>query len=184
MHVGLGLRGVDSSDEDRHALALLSIVLGEGMSSRLFIRLREELGLCYDVHSSAAYLRDTGAFSVHAGVDPANAVETVREIVAALACVRSPIEPAELALAKQVVRSRIQLQLEDTRSVSAWHGSRLALGLPLRQPEEAIAGFEQVTLEDVERVARRLVRGDRLQLAAVGPIADASALEEALQLGD
>ena len=183
-HLGLGLRGLDSRDEDRHALALLSIVLGEGMSSRLFIRLREELGLCYDVHSSAAYLRDTGAFSVHAGVDPANAAETVREIVAALACLRSPIEAAELARAKQLVRSRIQLQLEDTRSVSAWHGSRLALGLPLRQPEEAIAGFERVTLEDVERVARRLVRGDRLQLAVVGPIADASVLEDALQLAD
>ena len=183
-HLGLGLRGLDSRDEDRHALALLSIVLGEGMSSRLFIRLREELGLCYDVHSSAAYLHDTGAFSVHAGVDPANAAETVREIVAALACLRSPLEAAELARAKQVVRSRIQLQLEDTRSVSAWHGSRLALGLPLRQPEEAIAGFERVTLEDVERVARRLVRGDRLQLAVVGPIADASALEDALQLAD
>ena len=183
-HLGLGLRGLDSRDEDRHALALLSIVLGEGMSSRLFIRLREELGLCYDVHSSAAYLRDTGAFSVHAGVDPTNAAETVREIVAALACLRSPIEAAELARAKQLVRSRIQLQLEDTRSVSAWHGSRLALGLPLRQPEEAIAGFERVTLEDVERVARRLVRGDRLQLAVVGPIADASVLEDALQLAD
>ena len=183
-HLGLGLRGLDSRDEDRHALALLSIVLGEGMSSRLFIRLREELGLCYDVHSSAAYLRDTGAFSVHAGVDPTNAAETVREIVAALACLRSPIEAAELARAKQLVRSRIQLQLEDTRSVSAWHGSRLALGLPLRQPEEAIAGFERVTLEDVERVARRLVRADRLQLAVVGPIADASVLEDALQLAD
>ena len=183
-HLALGLRGLHSLDEDRHALALLSIALGEGMSSRLFLRLREELGLCYDVHSAASYLLDTGAFSVHAGVDPANAVETVREIVASLACVRSPIEPAELERAKQVVRSRIQLQLEDTRSVSAWHGSRLALGLPLRQPEEAIAGFEEVTLADVERVAQRLVRGDRLQLAAVGPIADAAAIEEALQLAD
>ena len=183
-HLALGLRGLDSRDEDRHALALLSIVLGEGMSSRLFLRLREELGLCYDVHSAASYLRDTGAFSVHAGVDPANAVETVREIVGALACLHSPIEAGELARAKQVVRSRIQLQLEDTRSVSAWHGSRLALGLPLRQPEEAIAGFERVTLEDVERVARRLVRGDRLQLAAIGPIADATALEEALRIAD
>ncbi len=183
-HLALGLRGLDSLDEDRHALALLSIALGEGMSSRLFLRLREELGLCYDVHSAASYLRDTGAFSVHAGVDPANAAETVREIVAALSCLRSPLEAAELARAKQVVRSRIQLQLEDTRSVSAWHGSRLALGLPLRQPEEAIAGFERVTLDDVERVARRLVRGDALQLAAIGPIGDASELEEALQLGD
>ena len=183
-HLALGLRGLDSRDEDRHALALLSIVLGEGMSSRLFLRLREELGLCYDVHSAASYLRDTGAFSVHAGVDPANAAETVREIVAALGCLRSPIEPGELARAKQVVRSRIQLQLEDTRSVSAWHGSRLALGLPLRQPEEAIAGFERVTLEDVERVARRLVRGDRLQLAAIGPIADGGELEAALQIAD
>ena len=181
-HLSLGMRGVDARDDDRHALGLLSIVLGEGMSSRLFIRLREELGLCYDVHSSASYLRDTGTFAIHAGVDPDNALETVREIAAALAGARSPIEPEELARAQQLVRSRIQLQLEDSRAVSAWYGARLALDLPLREPDEAIACFEQVTLEDVERVAQRLIREEQLQLAVIGPVSDERALEAALRL--
>ena len=182
-HLALGVRGLAAGDPDRHALGLLSIVLGEGMSSRLFVRLREELGLCYDVHSAASCLRDTGALSVHASVDPAAAEEAVREIAAALARVREPVAPAELARAKQLVRARIALQLEDTRAVSAWYGSRLALGLPLREPEQAIARFEAVTASDVERVARRLLRTDRLQLAAVGPLAAAApALEAALRL--
>ena len=182
-HLALGVRGLAADDPDRHALGLLSIVLGEGMSSRLFARLREELGLCYDVHSATAYLRDTGALSVHASVDPGAAAEAVREIASALARIREPVGADELARAKQLVRARIALQLEDTRAVSAWYGSRLALGLPLREPEEAIASFEAVTAADAERVARRLLRTERLQLAAVGPLADAApAIEAALRL--
>ena len=181
-HLSLGMRALDARDDDRYALGLLSIVLGESMSSRLFIRLREELGLCYDVHSSASYLRDTGTFAVHAGVDPDNALETVREIVAALAGARRPIEAEELDRAKQLVRSRIQLQLEDSRAVSAWYGSRLALDLPLREPDEAIACFDQVSVDDVERVAQRVIDNERLRLAVIGPIADPDALEAALQI--
>lgn len=182
-YVSLGVRALDARDEDRYALGLLSVVLGEGMSSRLFLRLREELGLCYDVHSATAYLRDTGALSVHASVDPGAAAEAVREIASALARIREPIGADELARAKRLVRARIALQLEDTRAVSAWYGSRLALGLPLREPEEAIASFEAVTAADAERVARRLLRTERLQLAAVGPLAAAApAIEAALRL--
>ncbi len=180
-HISLGMRGIDARDDDRYALGLLSIILGEGMSSRLFNRLREELGLCYDVHSSTSYLRDAGTFTVHAGVDPDNAAETVREIAAELSRARTPVDAEELARAKEMVRSRIQLQLEDTRAVSAWHGSRLALDLPLREPDEAIACFEQVTREDVERVARRLIVDERLHLAVVGPV-EREPLEGALRL--
>ena len=181
-HLSLGMRSLDAYDDDRYALGLLSILLGEGMSSRLFIRLREELGLCYDVHSSTSYLRDTGTFTIHAGIDPTNTLETVREIVSALAHARLPIESAELERAKQQVQSRIQLQLEDNRAISAWYGSRLALDLPLREPEETIALFEQVTIENLQQVARRLIKDEHLQLAVIGPITDAAALEGAMKL--
>lgn len=182
VHLSLGMRSLDAYDDDRYALGLLSILLGEGMSSRLFIRLREELGLCYDVHSSTSYLRDTGTFAIHAGIDPTNTLETVREIVSELARARLPIEPAELERAKQQVQSRIQLQLEDSRAVSAWYGSSLALDLPLREPEETIASFEQVTIENLQQVAQRLIKDEHLQLAIIGPITDADALEGALKL--
>ena len=58
MHLSFGVRGLSFEDDDRFALGLLSTVLGEGMSSRLFMRLREELGLCYDIHSFIGHLRD------------------------------------------------------------------------------------------------------------------------------
>ena len=157
-HISLGMRGIDARDDDRYALGLLSIILGEGMSSRLFNRLREELGLCYDVHSSSSYLRDAGTFAVHAGVDPDNAAETVREIAAELSRARKPVDAEELARAKEMVRSRIQLQLEDSRAVSAWYGSRLALDLPLREPDEAIACFEA---GDARRCGARRTAPDR-----------------------
>jgi predicted Zn-dependent peptidase len=179
-HLSLGMRGLDASDEDRYALGLLSVVLGEGMSSRLFMRLREELGLCYDVHSGASYLRDAGTFAIHAGVDPANTLATVEEIVRELGRVRSTVTAEELQRAQQLVRSRVQLHMEDSRAVSGWYGTRVALDLPLRDPDESVACYERVTLEDVGRVAERLIREDALHLAVVGPVADPAPLEARL----
>ncbi len=181
-YVSVGVRGLDARDDDRYALGLLSVVLGEGMSSRLFLRLREELGLCYDVHTSTSFLQDAGAFAVHAGVDPANASATVEEITRELARARASIDAGELARSQQQIRSRLQLQLEESRSVSAWYGTRAALNMPLLSPDEAIAAFDAVTLDDIERVAQRLIVEEELHLAVVGPITDAEPLEARLRL--
>ncbi|MFA7248648.1 MAG: pitrilysin family protein [Dehalococcoidia bacterium] len=181
-HVAVGMRALHSSDDDRYALDLLSIILGEGMSSRLFSRLREELGLCYDIHSYMSTLLDTGMFGIYAGVDPARAKETVREISRELASALHPISADELARAKAVSRSRTQLRLEDTRSVSATFGSLAVLGLPLRTPEEALARSQAVAIDDVRRVAERVILEDALQLAIVGPV-NGDPLEAVLTLG-
>ena len=181
-HIAIGMRGVASADDDRYALDLLSIVLGEGMSSRLFSRLREELGLCYDIHSYMSTMLDTGMFGVYAGVDPKNAVEVMREIGRELAKALSPIEAAELDRAKAVARSRQTLRLEDTRSVSALYGSLAILGLPRRTPEEALARTAAVTLDDVQRVAARVIREEQLVAGIVGPVAGVP-IDGALTLG-
>ncbi len=181
-HVAFGMRALSSGDEDRYALDLYSVILGEGMSSRLFSRLREELGLCYDIHSYMSTLLDTGMFGVYAGVDPDNTTETVREISRELARSLTTIGDDELARAKAVSRSRTQLRLEDTRSVAAMYGSLAILGLPMRTPEEALARSQAVTVEDVQRVAERVITEDALQLAIVGPV-DGDPLDAALSLG-
>jgi len=179
-HISMGMRAVSSSDPDKYALDLLSIILGEGMSSRLFSRLREELGLCYDIHSYMSTMLDTGMFGVYAGVDPENTIETVREVSRELARVLNPVGADELDRAKAVARSRLQLRLEDTRAVSALYGSLATLGLPLLTPAESLARSAAVTIEDIQRVARRVIAPDTLQLAAVGPV-DAAELEDALR---
>src|SRR5690606_29252623 len=93
-----------------------------------------------------------------------------QEISRELARAKRPVTADELERAKAVARSRTQLRLEDTRSISALYGAQAILGLPLRTPEETIARSAAVTIEDVARVAHRLIRNDRLQLAAVGPL--------------
>ncbi len=181
-HVAFGMRALSSSDDDRYALDLYSVILGEGMSSRLFSRLREELGLCYDIHSYMSTLLDTGMFGVYAGVDPANTTATVREIARELERSLHSITADELTRAKAVSRSRTELRLEDTRSVSAMYGSLAILGLPMRTPEEALARSQAVTLDDVRRVAERVIVEDALQLAVVGPV-DSDPLDAAFSLG-
>lgn len=168
-HISMGVRGLPLDHPDRYASDVLSVILGEGMSSRLFMRLREELGLCYDIHSFASHLRDAGVFGVYAGVDPPKAAEAVREIASELAKIRQPVSADELARAQALIRSRVLLRMEDSRSVSGWYGSQVILDQPRLTPAEAIAKAEAVTIEDVQRVAAQLLTDGGLQLAVVGP---------------
>ncbi len=168
-HLSLGTRALALNHPDRYASDVLSVILGEGMSSRLFMRLREELGLCYDIHSFASHLRDAGSFGVYAGVDPPKAAEAVREIANELRKIRMPVGADELERAQSLIRSRVLLRMEDSRAVSGWYGSQVILDQPRLSPTEAIEKAEAVTLEDVLRVADSLLTDDTLQLAVVGP---------------
>ncbi len=168
-HLSLGVRALSLDHPDRYASDVLSVILGEGMSSRLFMRLREELGLCYDIHSFASHLRDTGLFGVYAGVDPPKAAEAVREIANEIARVRQPVAAAELDRAKALIRSRVLLRMEDSRAVSGWYGSQVVLDQTRQTPAEAIALTDAVTSDDIQRVATSLLTDDGLQLAVVGP---------------
>ena len=170
VHISFGARSMSYFDEDRYALDVLSILLGEGMSSRLFARLREELGLCYDIHTFVSHLSDTGMFGLYAGVDPGKAREAVCEIAAELKRAREPVTAEELARAQRLVRSRLQLRMEDTRAVSSWHGSQEVLGLPRLTPEESIARTDAVTVDDIQRAAERLITDEGLHIALVGPV--------------
>jgi predicted Zn-dependent peptidase len=181
VHLTIGLPGLSIHDPDRYAADLLSIVLGEGMSSRLFARLREELGLCYDIHTYVGHLLDTGMFGVYAGVDPTHAIEAVNEISKELARAREPVAAEELQRAKEVARSRLELRIEDTRAVSSLYGSQAILDLAPETPDQLAERTMAVTIEDLERVAGRLLRDDAIHLASVGPCGVAD-LKSALSL--
>ena len=181
-HLSLGMVGASARDPQRFALGVLSVIIGEGMSSRLFLRLREELGLCYDIRSSITQLLDTGSFSVYAGVDPTNAIEALREIGAELRRSREPVSRAEFDRAKVLLSSRIELFMEDTQAVAGWYGGRAVRGLPLVTPEEVIATYEAVTLDQVTAAAREVLTDARLRVSVVGPFEAAEPLLEAVRL--
>ncbi len=108
-HISLAVEGVPMEHPDWPALDLLSVILGEGMSSRLFLELRERLGLCYDVHSYASHYQDTGSLGVYAAVDPKNAFKALAALMRELARIRDDVEEEEVARAKELSRGRVIL---------------------------------------------------------------------------
>src|SRR5919197_784398 len=120
-HICLGARAFSYMHPDRYALDLLNTVLGEGMSARLFLNIRERLGLAYDVHSFTQKHRDTGYLGVYIGVDPAKAVEAVNAALVELrAMSEREVSDEELTRAKEFTKGRLRLELETTNGVAFW----------------------------------------------------------------
>ncbi len=171
-HICIAYPSVSLMDPDRFAVDLLSAVLGEGMSSRLFLQLREEMALVYDVHSYPSEFRDTGAFTVYAGCDPTNARQAAEAIFGEIEGLLRELPDEEFAKGKQMAKGRMLLRMEDTRSVAGWIGAQLLLLDRVETVEEVTARVEAVTLDDVRRVGRELFRQDVVTIAAVGPFED------------
>jgi predicted Zn-dependent peptidase len=169
-HLSLAVRGLPLQHPNRYALSLLSVILGEGMSSRLVLELREQRGLCYDVHSYVSYFQDAGCFALYAGVDPASAQEALAALLAELVRLREQdVAEEELARAKELVKGRLLLRMEDTRAVSDWLGAQELLAGRVRTVDEVAKLIDAVTENDLRRVAQQLFVSDQLNLAVVGP---------------
>lgn len=169
-HIEIAVHGCSSQHPDRFALDLISVILGEGMSSRLFVELREKRALCYDVHSFASHYLDAGSFSVYAGVDPKKAVEATQALIAELARLRDDgVTEDELYKAKELSKGRLLLRMEDTRAVSGWLGGQEILNGAIKTPDEVVALVDAVTMDDMNRVGRETLVGEKLTLAVVGP---------------
>ncbi len=179
----VGLPGLQRDHPDSWALAVLNAVLGDGMSSRLFLSVREERGLAYDISSGLIDYADAGALEVSAGVDPAGLREALGAILAEFERLRDELVPAdELAKAKAYLSGSLELRMDETRHVASWIGGQEALHDRVLTLEEALAEIAAVTAEDVQRVASDLVRDEGLRLAAVAPARYLRSLDKHLRL--
>jgi predicted Zn-dependent peptidase len=182
-HLCLGVPALPRDHPDQWALELLSAVLGDGSSSRLFLSVREEAGLAYDVHSFQVEYQDAGVLGVYAGVDPDDQERALAAILAELARMRDDRVPkSELDKARAYVCGRLELRLEDTRHMCSWLGSQEALHDRVLTPEEALEALAAVTAEQVQDLAGRLIRDESLSLAIISPRAGERALTRALRL--
>jgi predicted Zn-dependent peptidase len=182
-HLCLGLPALPRDHPDQWALELLNTILGDGSSSRLFLALREEQGLAYDVHSFQSDYADCGTLQVYAGVDPDDVPAAVSAILAELARLRDePVPPAELAKARAYAAGRLELRLEESRPLASWLGVQEALHQRVYSLDEALAELAAVTADDVQSLAQRLISDDGLSLAVITPRGTARRLERALRL--
>jgi len=176
----LGLRGVSLHDPRRSAFRLMSVILGENMSSRLFQTVREKHGLAYSISTSVNYFQETGSFYINAGVEnskTAQAIKLTLQTVRQLA--RRAPSKRELRRAKEYAFGQIHLSLESTDNQMMWMGEGLLGHHRVINPDKLIRQIEAVTPEEVQAAAALLVHNERINLAVVSPTAELEEIKAA-----
>jgi predicted Zn-dependent peptidase len=172
-HLRLGVRGIQTTSPDRYAMQVLTAVLGGGMSSRLFIEVRERQGLCYYVFGHHQGYHDTGTLFAQAGVDTERIDQAVSTIIAQFrGMAAAPVGEDELRRCKNYLKGRMVLQLEDPKGLLMFGLRREVLENRVAEIDEVLNGIEAVTAEDIQRVARQVIVNDGLNFGLVGPFDD------------
>jgi predicted Zn-dependent peptidase len=183
-HFVMGFPALKRSHPQRHILSLLSVLLGGNMSSRLFSEVREKRGLCYYVHSDTDFYHDVGLFGASAGVDPRRVEEAVKvtaDEFYALADGRKPVTAEELQRAKDYITGKFVLDLEDSESVAQYFGMKQLLLGKIETPQELLERYMSATLDELNQMARELIKKDALRFAVIGPFEDRSVFERAVE---
>ena len=168
-HLCVALPSLPLTHPDRYVLGLMNVILGEGMSSRLFLELRENRSLAYDVHSSINLYRDCGSLVIYCGVEPVKSERAISAILEQLDGLKKNIPETELEKAKELSKGRMLLRMEDSRSVAMWMGAQETLTGTVLTVDEVVEKVDAVSTTDIERLAGELIREDVLNLAVVGP---------------
>lgn len=171
-HIVLGVPGPDRHHKDRYAAAVLDVIFGGGMSSRLFQEVRERRGLAYTVYSSYAGYDAAGEFSMYVGTAPKRARETLSVVMGEFRKLAKGVTEAELVRAKRHLRATTLLGLEDVSSRMSRIGRSLLLHDKVLPVEEVVARFEAVTVDELAILAAQLVSVDPV-VVGVGPLTDA-----------
>jgi predicted Zn-dependent peptidase len=168
VHVVLGFPSVPYGDPDYYPALLLSTLLGGGMSSRLFQEIREKRGLVYSIYSFTAPFMDSGLFGIYAGTGEDEAKELVPVTLEELRKVQDQVSAGELHRARAQVKANLLMSLESTGSRCEQLARQIQVFGRLIPTAETVAKLNAVTIEDVQRAARRIFRAAPT-LAALGP---------------
>jgi predicted Zn-dependent peptidase len=180
--LALGVRVCSRHDDRRFALRVLNAIVGESMSSRLFQILREDKGLAYSVYSSWAFMEDTGALSISAGLDHGDLEKSLRIIIRELrALAESPVSNGELRRSRDFVIGQMELSLESTESQMNWLGEGVLAYEKIVTPAEARDRLGKVTAGAVRAAAREFFQTKRLNISLVSPLEKADHLSDFLR---
>ncbi|MEJ2347907.1 MAG: pitrilysin family protein [Patescibacteria group bacterium] len=180
-HFILGFLGSQTGSKDRFTESVIAGILGRGMSSRLFTEIREKRGLAYDIRTLREHYLDTGYIGTYAGVDVKRVDEAIKVILDEhykLASGKKKISANELKKAKEYLKGHLALSLEDPRNISSFFGLKELLLDKTETPEDVFKGIDEVSKEDILRVAKKLFVPERLNLAVIGPYKDKRRFEK------
>ena len=169
-HVVLGFRAFDTFDQRKYPLGLLSVIMGGGMSSRLFMSVREKLGLAYYIGCDNQTYTDSGYLGVHAGLDKNKIEKALQVILTEFIKVRDEgVSQKELKKAKEYIKGRTLMGLETSNNYASWLTMQEVLTGRIKTIQEKFAKIEAVTEADIQKVAKQVIADSKLNLAVVGP---------------
>lgn len=167
----LGFPGLHNEHPDRFAASLLLNILGVGMSSRLFVEVREKRGLAYMIRAGSTSYRDTGNIHIQAGLDPVRLFEVLQVIKAEVLHIASePVTDEELTNAKSNLAGRLALSFEDSSTQAEWYGKQFLFNKTIQTSEEVVQSLNKVTAKEILTVAKRLLKISEMRLALIGPL--------------
>lgn len=169
-HLCFGFPTISRMHPDRYSVDLLDIILGSGLSSRLFQEIRVKRSMAYDVHSYVQYFNDIGSFNIYAGVDSDRLKESIKVILKELKKIReNDLPEEELIKAKEMYKGALSLNLESTLNQAFWLGNKLLLyGKPFTE-DEVKKKIEKVEAKDIIQSARKIFKKNGINLSIVGP---------------
>ncbi|MEI6221728.1 MAG: pitrilysin family protein [bacterium] len=180
-HFCLGFRTFPNSNPDKYVLLVLETILGGNMSSRLFTKIREDLGLAYMIGTSITQYQDVGTITVHAGLQTSNTEKALTIILKELHTLKkTKVSTPELQGAKDYLKGKLALSLDDPEGVTSWV-CRQELLLGKIQPIEKInQEIEKVTANDILRISKNIFLPEKLNLAVISPTHTKKSLEKLL----
>jgi len=169
-HFCLGVRAYDLFDKRKYALALLSVILGGNMSSRLFIKVRERNGLAYSIHTSADNATDAGYLVTQAGIDHKNLEKAIKLILQEYKNLKNKkIVEKELQKAKDYVKGITSLSLDSSDFQASFYSLQELLEKDILTPEEKFKKIDEVSADDIKKIAEDIFLPEKLNLAVIGP---------------
>ncbi len=179
----LGFPGIPNNHPDRFAASLLLNILGVGMSSRLFVEVREKRGLAYMVQAGSSLYRDVGMVYAQAGLDPARLKEALSVIkTEIMRMTTEPVLSEELENSKTSIAGSLALRLENSSFQAQWYAKEFIFAPRIETPEQIMIGLKKVTIADVQRVAKKLFVFNEMRLALIAPLTKLEVVEMVINL--
>lgn len=182
-HFCLGFRAYDIFNKDKYSLKVLSTILGENMSSRLFLEVREKLGLAYYIRSSVETYTDSGYFIVQAGVDNSKSIKAIQASIDQFKKILNKgISEKDLEKSKEYIRGKMLIGLETSDEVASFLTNQKILKDEIKTEEELFKNIERVNIKDIKRVAEEVFRDKNLNLAVIGPYKEKEKFDHILKI--
>lgn len=173
VHVCIGFKTFSFTDERKYALQVLAAVLGGGMSSRLFMQVRERRGLCYYISTGRELYKDTGSLVTQAGIR--NDKEKIQEAINVILeehmkVAKGDVTDVEVEKAKELLKGRYLLSLEDSMNIATMYGSKYILEGEVADPKKTLEKLQKITKKDIIALAKQIFVPSGLTCALIGPL--------------